>query len=311
LEEQKKLRQELLKQNRKQGIDINDYFYQDGSLLTRAGGNIINQPKGKEGQILTSKTGFPTWNYRDELLVTDQNIELTDNDNYSTVIFTNNTTNRELKLPLAINNPNRKLYIISKSNTNYYNIKTQKNDYIHRTYSPTQSLWLNKYDDYITLQSNGGNVWYIVKDKRTIASRYSTNAGQIIVNGAAIAVINYEDKTFDIYDNVAIGAAWKFTCDIPGIYRVSIRNYTSTVAWAVGDYSNISLCKNGISVSNLSYYYNTVADTYAVYHNGTDIIRLVYGDIIDVRMGLHRLGGNITLLANTLYNYICIEKIGN
>ncbi len=148
----------------------------------------------------------------------------------------------------------------------------------------------------------------------TVASRYTSNAAQSIPGSSALTVINFEDKDYDTHSSVTVGASWKFTAPVSGIYTVS-----SNVLWAADTFTSgtrreLYLAKNGtgsgeiVSMLNLNQSQASTSDF--VCNSGTADVRLLAGDYICL-LAVNGEGTN-RLLVNTSYNvWVAIKRIGN
>jgi hypothetical protein len=266
-------RSELLKQNREQGIDLGDSFYQDGSLLIYSGGKPINFGKGKNKQILQSNGTFPVWNYPNLLLSTSSNYELTDIDNYSTIIFTNSSAAKELKLPLAINNPNRILYIKNKSTGHAdFVIKTKGSDRFDDN-STSKTLYL--YDNFITLQSNGGSLWYVINSSPYKEKWYTLTI--TATNVTAWATVRARGCKYLTSDN-----SWRAKCEICGTHNADADYYLVITGNSVSTLANgnFALAASTKTTTNVNAYYDNSATNGRLYvsSSATIITVAIWGD---------------------------------
>jgi len=92
--------------------------------------------------------------------------------------------------------------------------------------------------------------------------------------GGATVPLNYATKLEDTHSCVTIGASWKFTAPIGGVYLV-----TATVRSSTTSYGRIALYKNGVLTS----YVGNTPNISGQIGIQTVTIRLAVGDYIDVR----------------------------
>jgi hypothetical protein len=123
-------------------------------------------------------------------------------------------------------------------------------------------------------------------------------------------VLDYEDKDFASHGNVTTGAAWKFTAEQSGTYRVSAAIGVSMTSWTIGEIAILSIYKGGVQYSILQAVEAFVTTTAATLDNysGSDLVHLNAGEYIDIRF-YQNTGASPTISANPVYNYIAIEKI--
>lgn len=143
-----------------------------------------------------------------------------------------------------------------------------------------------------------------------VAARYSSNAGQSIVTGAAAAIIDFEDESFDTHDAVTTGASWKFTCPAGqgGYYQVNVGiSLASSSAWGYGERGLLQLFKEGNAYSNLSRKDN-FESTLQMQLGGCDIVNLAEGEYIDIRIAQNS-GSNIALVNSNTDVWVSIAKI--
>ncbi len=168
----------------------------------------------------------------------------------------------------------------------------------------------------IWLDRDADGRWIIVGERYTggetgvpVVARYSTNAGQSFTT-AVTTIVNLEDVTFDPWGTVTVGASWKFTAPAGGFYQVSVLvEFATTVNWAVGERAQLQLFKNGTLYALLDAQENNGATTHNVALQGDDVIQLIAGDTIDVRV-TQASGAALALVATTENNHVSIVKIG-
>lgn len=143
---------------------------------------------------------------------------------------------------------------------------------------------------------------------RTIASRYATNAGQSIENGAAAAIINFEDPIYDPFGCVTVGAAWKWTS--PGVGIVTVKAmvlFEGTATWTQAEDATLYIYKNGSTYSAIARkdsISNSLGNQYMDLV-GSDDVAVVTGDYLDIRIVQHS-GGALALYNSTHFNHVSI-----
>ena len=149
-----------------------------------------------------------------------------------------------------------------------------------------------------------------IATSETVAARYTTAATQSIANGAEV-IIDFGTKDFDYQGAVTTGASWKYSAQISGLYRVSVKTLlASGGGWAAGEYGEVSLHKNGSISSRLCFSMQQATHSNYVDFVGGTTIRLLAGDYVDVRI-YQISGAAIALEASASHNYIEITRIGN
>jgi len=165
-------------------------------------------------------------------------------------------------------------------------------------------------DSIFGFEKVSGNSFIVPSE--TVSARYETNSGQSITAAAGDVIIDFDDKSFDSHGSVTTGAAWKFTAPISGKYRVSSTlRLLAPANWDTGDIAELKLYKNGFVVSILNHYVAFASPSADLDPgvNGTDLINLVAGDYIDIRLDVS--GVDVTIETSVIYNYVSIERIGN
>lgn len=145
----------------------------------------------------------------------------------------------------------------------------------------------------------------------TVAARYTTAAGQNIVNNTTAAIVDFGTKAHDYTNSVTTGASWKFTAPISGLYSVKVLcqlSYSTTSA--VSAQFNLRLYKNGSNYSDIAARDYDVGNNSQAVAAGSDEIRLLAGDYIDVR-AVQNTGADRALTASASLNHISITRIGN
>ena len=139
-------------------------------------------------------------------------------------------------------------------------------------------------------------------------ARYSTNAGATITG--SLAVVDFEDKDYDINGEVTSGADWKFTAKTAGYYQVNAKlGLNTTTGFEAGGYFRMLLYKN---TSNTSEILSKAVDTSGVgqymHINMSDVVYLAVGDYLQIKAS-QTSGENQTLIAGGANNFISISKV--
>lgn len=145
----------------------------------------------------------------------------------------------------------------------------------------------------------------------TVACRYTTATNQLLEASGSGEIINFDTKDYDTHGAVTTGASWKFTAPVSGIYSVRAMIEADTVSWTAGNSFTMYLRKGGSNYSILDDY--TVEATTTRYQvlKGSDEVRLLAGEYVDVFVDHNRTSGDINLRALALINFIAIRRVGN
>jgi hypothetical protein len=137
----------------------------------------------------------------------------------------------------------------------------------------------------------------------TVAARYATSAAPAI--SAAGATITYGIRIFDSHGAMS-GA--NYAVPVGGLYRVSFQMHTASVAWAANGYVYGEVLKGGSADATLGLFRVAAAVTASIANSGTAVLRCNAGELLSIKV---YSSAATTLGANTLDNYVCIERIGN
>ena len=85
--------------------------------------------------------------------------------------------------------------------------------------------------------------------------------------------------------------------------------FTNTTAWAAGEQGTLHIYKNGVIYSILGRKDNYTSTNSFMQLNGSDLVPLIPGDTINIRVS-QASGGALALYNDQTYNYVAIEKIG-
>lgn len=143
-------------------------------------------------------------------------------------------------------------------------------------------------------------------------ARYTNGAGSTIPTSAE-TVINFLTKVYDVSSLVTVGASWKFTALVSGLYQVNAQvQLSSNDNWAAPRSASLWLRKNGTQYSLLDYhaaYTNSSPNALYVALGGSDVIPLSAGDYLDTTLTQDSTA-TIALRPLAGYNHIAITKIG-
>ena len=143
-----------------------------------------------------------------------------------------------------------------------------------------------------------------------VGARYTSNAAQTITNGAAVAIIDFEDQVYDTGTLVTTGAAWKFTAPATGYYHIDcLISFATTTGWADGERGFLQLFKDGVAFANLDRKDNYATASNYMFLKGSITIALTATNYIDIRIAQNS-GGNLALSNDPLSVWVNIERIG-
>jgi hypothetical protein len=143
-------------------------------------------------------------------------------------------------------------------------------------------------------------------DTRVVVAKYSTAAGQTIATNNTPTTINFGTQVFDSHGAVTTGASWRYTCVVPGYYRIS----TSIKVTNIPQYKvlNLALYKN----ANLDSVFRDDISTYPApdrfVSSGSTIVELKTGDSFYISAAQSDTSP-ITLSTFAAENTIAIERI--
>lgn len=153
------------------------------------------------------------------------------------------------------------------------------------------------------------NVAHVQERPRFVGARATQSSAQSISNNT-VTIVNFSTVDDDPYSLVTTGGFWKFTAPLAGRYMVAAQVlFASTLTWADGEGSSISLYKNGVEVAVLDR--DDVGSSLATYRRlgGTDYVQLAKNDYIDIRV-VQNSGAALALHTSALYNRIAISLLG-
>jgi len=180
------------------------------------------------------------------------------------------------------------------------------------------SLWVNSVTQNVTVNSNATNDYttmsvFRLSGPAQIAASESVNAKYELSASSAIAdatVLNFSNKIFDSHNAVTTGASWKFTAPSSGVYQVSAGARTVAIAsGAVTRNFGLTVFKNGSSDTAICQTSSKTTSSTVQSCYGTNIIKLVAGDFIDIRPISD--DGTNNSSATQKETFISILRVGN
>lgn len=145
-------------------------------------------------------------------------------------------------------------------------------------------------------------------DTRVVAARYETNTAESVANSGDV-LIDFEDKVFDTHGAVTIGASWKFTAPVSGVYRVTSSNVFTSSTYAVGNQLYGAIYKGGVANTYFGTAFSDAATAKSIGVSGSALIQLNAGEYIDVRLNNNRTAGATLLNGTAASNFITIERL--
>lgn len=142
----------------------------------------------------------------------------------------------------------------------------------------------------------------------SVNARYSSAAGQALTN--SFAQVDFGTKVFDSHNAVTTGSSWKFTAPVSGVYSVKPYLQTGTYTGVVAATVQVELYKNGASVSRFDTFMSLTTGTHVAALKGGDLIQLLAGDYIDVRI-IKDASLTVSLAASAATVYVNITRVGN
>jgi len=145
-----------------------------------------------------------------------------------------------------------------------------------------------------------------------VGARYTSNATQNIVNGAAAAIVNFEDQVYDSGSLVTIGAAWKFTAPTTGYYHVdAMIHLAASAGWVAIERAYLHIYKGGVYLATIGYNNSTVSGGVGIdkFVGGGATIPLTAAEYIDLRAAQDS-GGDLALSNDPGSVWVNIERVG-
>ena len=132
-------------------------------------------------------------------------------------------------------------------------------------------------------------------DHASVKAAYQTDDGDSY--GTASTIVDFEASVYDSHSAVTIGAAWKFTAPITGIYLVSAYVEFQSAAYTASDSVSLTLFKNGAAYARLAFVEAGSTTTFNLSAGGSALVSLAATDYIDVRV---TNGSGSTALTTTI-----------
>lgn len=147
----------------------------------------------------------------------------------------------------------------------------------------------------------------VVAASESVRAIYQTAAGQSIPNNAATTVV-FGTRIKDTHNSMNSGTG-VYTCPVSGGFRVSVSLYWSTAIVATATDVQIQIFKNG-SIYLGNNFPKSGTGSAPITASGSFTVECNAGDTIEVK-ALQNTGSAQTLLANAVYNWVSIERVGN
>lgn len=159
---------------------------------------------------------------------------------------------------------------------------------------------------FITL--NAVSLGAVATTAEYVSARYHQVNAQTIAPTTP-TIINYEALDFDSHGAVTIGATWKFTAPIDGIYNVSAGGRLASRAWSAGQGTALFLFKNNSLICYLGNERTDINATYGLNGMwGSTLINLMAGDYIDIRLQ-HSAASNTDTLPTNQALHVSINNV--
>jgi hypothetical protein len=143
----------------------------------------------------------------------------------------------------------------------------------------------------------------------TAKARYKTDSGQVISTGST-TIIDFDGQEYDDQGLVTTGASWKFTAPKTGYYSVkSALLFAGSTAWTESESATFILFKNGAVYSNLDRETQFGATSTFMQISGSDTIKLVKGDYIDIRINQNSGANQVLYTGDDKFTYVTIEEL--
>lgn len=234
------------------------------------------------------------------------------NSNYSPssfddVITTSGTLT--LTLPSASSLPG-KTYEIKKtdSTSTTVTINTSGTDVYDGATETTTKVELHSKNDSLKLVSNGSNKWVLIADGRVVAARAYRSTTQSIP-ASTVTIVDYNIVEIDTHNAITTGSNWIFTAPIAGKYLVIANMRFDAGVFTANNLQQISVYKNTSLYTYLNLYYHQVNYTgYPSSINGTTIMDLSAGDVVDMRASQTESSAR-NLIGSGNFNYVAITRI--
>ena len=138
-------------------------------------------------------------------------------------------------------------------------------------------------------------------------ARYTTNTAQSIPNASA-TVIDFEDKVYDINNEVTTGA-WKYTAKTAGYYQVNARVFfDSSSDWEAGELAGLYIFRSGVAQTYADGKAVDATVTQYIPASVSDVIYLDVGQYIEIK-AYQNSDNARTLTADGKYNTVSISKV--
>jgi hypothetical protein len=159
-----------------------------------------------------------------------------------------------------------------------------------------------------TLATKDGLITQSASVPGLVAAIYKAAVGQSI-NHATYTIVNFDTKELDTHSAVTVGADWRFTAPMDGLYVVSTGiMFAATALWEDGETGSLSLFKND-SFAVLLDHKDNYGVSVAVHMqlSGSTAMWLAAGEYIDIRVW-QSSGTALSIHSNELLNRVAIHR---
>jgi len=233
----------------------------------------------------------------------DASYTILDRDGYETFNYgTTLTGDRTLTLPTLADNYGRRIRVKrSVGGSNTLTLDGEGSE----TIDGVSSIDLNTDGDYIVIEA-GSSEWLIVDFGILVFSHFQTNDGDSYSTGN---IMDWEDLVTDTHSAVTVGASWKFTAPVDGLYAVTALAHDNTASKTGGLFYGLDIYKNGSMYARLSIHEMQATAAIYLMVGGSIQIKLSATDYIDFRYNISG-GDSFTCITQANTNNVTISRIG-
>lgn len=148
----------------------------------------------------------------------------------------------------------------------------------------------------------------------SVSAKYKISGGTAnsAIAGSATEVMDYDTKVWDSHNAVTVGASWKFTAPVSGVYSVEAAVSGSSDSWSTTNTGwACILYLNGSSDTTLGTVRATNTTAWTPSTGGATKIRLLAGDYIDIRCTNSNSSTNNLDTGSPTNNWVSIVRVGN
>lgn len=135
--------------------------------------------------------------------------------------------------------------------------------------------------------------------------RAKTSTAGSYANGATMVFDTEEYDTLGEF----VHTTGIFTCTKAGRYLISATCFTANIAWVQYELFQIGVKKNGTAISYGFRDWAPFSASFFLSGHVTTVANLAVGDTLQVYMTHNRSGGNVSLYADNVANYITIDRL--